>query len=48
VLAVYQRAKTGENQRALAKEFKIAQQTVSDIATGRRWSHVTGEQKWPH
>jgi hypothetical protein len=47
-LAIYRRAKAGENQRILAEEFGIGQQSVSSIATGKIWGHVTGERKWPH
>lgn len=35
------RADAGEAQRALAVEFCVAQQTISDIVRRRRWGHVT-------
>jgi hypothetical protein len=30
----------GEGVRALAAEFQVGASTISDIKTGRRWSHV--------
>lgn len=31
---------TGRTQRAIAREFGVAQSTISDINTGRKWSHL--------
>lgn len=34
------RAKNGESQRSLAKEFGVMQSVVSNIKLGRRWAHI--------
>lgn len=42
VLAIRRRAMEGESQRALGREFAVAQQTISEIVTGRTWAWVEG------
>ena len=39
---IYARVKSGVKQLDIANEFNIDFRTVSDIATGKRWSHATG------
>ena len=33
--------KAGRTQQAVAREFKVGQSTISDIATGRNWSWLS-------
>ena len=40
VRAIRQALSCGERQRDVARRFNVAQQTVSDIAIGRRWRHL--------
>lgn len=39
---IQRRLVAGERQQDIAKVFGVGQMTVSDIKTGRTWSHVTG------
>lgn len=39
------RARSFENQRALAAEFGVAQAVVSRIITGRGWTHIGGARE---
>ena len=40
-LEIYRRANNGEIRRHLAREFGVSPMTISNIANGRRWRHVT-------
>ena len=42
VLAIYQRARIGERQANIAKDYHIRREVVSKIKTGNLWAHVTG------
>lgn len=42
VLEIYRRAKSGEKGADIASEFSVSACTVSHIAVGRTWSHITG------
>lgn len=39
--AIVIRAATGMSQRALAREYGVCQQTISDIVRRRRWAHLS-------
>lgn len=40
VLAIRVALASGRTQRSIAREFDVAQSTVSEINTGRKWGHV--------
>jgi uncharacterized protein YerC len=42
VLEIARRLAAGHHQRTIAERFGIARTTVSAIATGRAWGHLTG------
>lgn len=44
VLFIFREIQKGETQTLLAEDFGVVQQTISEIATGKTWSHVTGKQ----
>lgn len=43
VLIIFEAVKDGEAQALLASDFGVSQQVVSEIMTGKSWSHVTGQ-----
>lgn len=45
VLEIYNRAVNGESMVSLAKEFKVAETTISGIKHGYTWSWLTGHKK---
>ena len=47
VLEIYRRAQAGENQKVLAREFRVCQPTISHINTGKRWGWLTGHHPKP-
>jgi hypothetical protein len=42
VLRIVSLSSGNRSQRSIASEFKVSEQAVSHIVTGRRWSHLTG------
>lgn len=46
-MAIYRGVQAGELQQTLADEFEVTQRTISSIATGQTWSHVTGHKFRP-
>jgi hypothetical protein len=43
VLEIYQRAKAGEIQHVIARDFGVCRSTVSNIKLSKRWGHITSE-----
>ena len=39
---IFDRLREGERGTSIARDFAVSQQTISSIATGRTWGHVTG------
>lgn len=42
VLAIARRIVDGESRKDIAADFGVSRQTISAIATGRNWGHMTG------
>lgn len=47
-MAIYRGVQAGELQQTLADEFDVTQRTISSIAIGQTWSHVTGHKFVPN
>ena len=45
---IVRRLADGESQRLIARDVGVSQATISMIATGKRWTHVTLGEKWSH
>lgn len=45
ILTIYHRARSGETSRALGREYGISHSMVTAIATGYRWSSLTGHKR---
>jgi hypothetical protein len=43
IVEIRRRAEAGEFHRVLAAEYGVSRPTITDIANGKTWRHVTGE-----